>query len=961
MGGRFPSTVVASLVALALLDRPAPAQGPPPKAHPAGLQLFESKVRPVLVAHCYECHSTTAKKKRGGLLLDSRAAILKGGDSGPAVVPGKPLGSLLLKALRHDTIAMPPKGKLPASVVADFERWVRLGAPAPESGGAPARTTIDIAEGRKFWSFRPPRRHPAPAVRDASWPRTDVDRFLLAALEKKGLRPVADADRPTLLRRATMALTGLPPTPEEIDAFVHDSRPDAWERVVDRLLASPAYGERWGRHWLDVARYADSNGKDENLTFHEAWRYRDYVIAAFNEDRPFDRFVLEQLAGDLLPAASQAQRDELLTATGFLVLGPKVLADRDQARRRMDVIDEQVDTVGRAFLGLTLGCARCHDHKFDPIPTTDYYALAGILASTRTLDGFKLGNPVVSGWMLRGLGPDGDRALERQRAHQKKLQALAADLRKARAELSRHEDRATMRVAGKLVGIVVDDREAKLVGKWKASTFARPYVGVGYIHDERTGKGEKSATFTPKLPRAGDYEVFVSYTAAKGRATNVPVTIKHARGAKTVLVNQEERPPLDGLFRSVGTYPFEAGAKGSVTISNEKTNGFVIVDAVRFVPLGALAKDRERAMGVPKEVREAIASARRTVARLEEEERKLKAAAPPAPRLAMAVRDDEITDLRINIRGNPHALGEAVPRGFLSVTTSGPRPALPKGASGRLELGRWIASPDNPLTARVIVNRVWARLFGEGLVRTVDNFGAPGERPTHPQLLDELACRFVEDDWSVKKLVRRLLLSRAYQLSTAHDATAARLDPENRLLWRAHRRRVEAEVLRDAMLAVAGRLDRHMGGSAVAGLGEQAINNSSKGGLDSEKNVRRSVYLPIVRNDLPALFEVFDFADPDVSTGKRDATTVPTQALYLMNSPFVQDQARAAAARLLASASSDEARLGLLYRLALARAPRPGEVQSALAFVRAAPGPELEAWAGVCQALFGATEFRFVE
>jgi hypothetical protein len=793
-------------------DPEGPAGG---KLDPAGVRFFEQKIRPVLVDQCYKCHAAGAKKLRGGLSLDTRAGLLKGGDSGPAIVSGNPGASLLIRALSHDGLQMPPAGKLPAAVLADFKRWVEMGAPDPRDGrAAPLRAGIDVETGRKFWAFRPPCLPAVPPVKDAAWPRGDIDRFILAGLEAKGLRPARDAERATLLRRVTLDLTGLPPTPEEAAAFLADQAPDAFAKVVERLLASPAFGERWGRHWLDVARYADSNGKDENLTFHDAWRYRDHVITAFNEDLPCDRFLREQLAGDLLPAATQSQRDRQLVATGFLVVGPKMLFDRDRLKRKMDVVDEQIDTLGRALLGLTVGCARCHDHKYDPIPTADYYALAGVFASTRTLDGIKEGNPLVSGWMMRALGPDGDRLRAAQLAHQGKLEVAGAALRKARADLLAHEGRA-----------------------------AAP---------------------------------------------------------------------------------------------------------------GAVAR---------------IATARCRVKELEAEERRLAAAAPPAPPLAMAVRDeDRPADVPVSVRGDPHSRGPLVPRGFLRVASAGPAATVPAGSSGRRALAEWLTDPRHPLTARVFINRVWMHLFGEGLVRSVDNFGAQGERPTHPELLDFLAVRFVQEGWSVKRLVRTLVLSRAYGLAVAADARAARLDPENRLLGRANRRRVEAEVLRDAMLAVAGRLDRRMGGSEVAGLGEFALNNSSKGGLSTRGNVRRSVYLPVLRAYLPPLFEVFDFPDPDVCTGKRNATTVPTQALYMMNSPFVMDQARAAARRLLTEAGGDEARLALLYRRALGRGPSPAESAAALRFLGGQPRPPLgaagaerRAWAAVCQAVFGCAEFRYVD
>jgi hypothetical protein len=800
---------IGSLV-LFINPSPALAESSRPRSNggrvdPGDVQFFEQKIRPILVKHCYSCHSSRAKKARGGLRVDTRAGLLSGGDSGPALVAGKPEASLLIKAIRHDEIAMPPKEKVPEEVVNDFVRWIEMGAPDPRDGRvAPARTGIDIEEAKKFWAFQPPRQYEAPPTRDTGWPRGLVDRFVLAALKGKGLRQAPNADRPTLLRRISLDLIGLPPTPEEIEAFVADRSPDAWERVVDRLLASPAFGERWGRHWLDLAQYADSNGKDENFTYHDAWRYRDHVIASFNAGKPLEQFIQEQLAGDLLPAENQRQRDELLTATGFLVVGPKMLFDRDKFKQKMDVVDEQIDTIGRTFLGLTLGCARCHDHKFDSVPTTDYYALAGILASTRTLDGTMLGNPLISGWMLRPLGGGGEKARAAQIAHQKKLEAVTGSLRKAESDLRVQQ-------------------------------------------------------------------------AAKNTAAQID--------------------PL-----------------------------------------------------------------RQRVKALKAEEENLKAATPPAPPLVMAVRDeDDLSDMRVNIRGNPSILGESVARGFVRVATRR-NLTIPPDHSGRLELAEWLASKDNPLTARVFVNRVWMHLFGEGLVRTVDDFGTQGEPPTHPELLDTLAFRFVEGGWSVKKLVRSFVLSRTYQIAVVDDARAARLDPDNRLLWRANRRRLEAEVIRNVMLSVAGKLDRRMGGSSVSELGEHATNNNAKDAPDRELDERRGIYLPVIRNGLPAIFDVFDFADPDIATGKRNTTTVPTQALYLMNSPFVMAQARKTAELLVAAAPTDEARLVLLYRRALGHMPSDGERETVLRFLsEQRHRGDLEAWSAVCQTMFGCAEFRFVE
>ncbi len=937
-----------------------------------GLELFENKIRPVLVKHCYECHSTEGKKTKGGLIVDSREGLLKGGDSGPALVPGKVNESLLIKALRHDGVEMPPSGKLSDEIVNDFARWVRIGAPDPRKAASPAVKAMgmSVEEGRKFWSFRLPQKTAVPAVGDAKWPSGDIDRFILAAFEAKSVKPSADTDARTLIRRMTFDLIGLPPTPDEVDAFVkeHSSSPkQAIEKAIDRLLASPHFGERWGRHWLDVARYADSNGRDENLTFHEAYLYRDYVIDSLNRDKPVDRFIREQIAGDLMDAADQHQRDEQTTGSGFLILGPKVLADRDKVRRRMDVVDEQIDTVGKAFMGLTLGCARCHDHKFDPVPTADYYALAGIFLSTRTLDSFKAGNPVISGWSLRTLGgPDSEKQQVAQKEHQARLKATADAIKKLQEELKGQENVASMRVPNKLAGITLDNTEAEYVGTWKSSVFTKPYVGADYVHDDKSGKGEKSATFTPVLLKGGEYEVLISYTAVKGRATNIPVTIRSMTGDKTVEISQEETPKIDGLFRSLGKFKFEAGDKGSVTISNKGTVGHVLVDAVRFVPVGKL-DENEMAMGVPEEVRKSINDIQGKLKKLEAEEAAMKKAAPPAPRLAMAPRDeDKIVNTAINIRGNPNQLGSDVPRGVLQVALYEQPAAIPANQSGRLQLADWIASPKNPLTARVYVNRVWDHLFGSGLVRTVDNFGIQGERPTNQALLDTLAIGFMEDGWSTKRLIRRIMLSRTYQLSSANNDALAKADPENLLFGKANRRRAEAEYIRDSVLNLAGTLDRKPGGSSVALLGERAIDNNSSGGVNTDSSTRRAVYLPIIRNEVPQLFEVFDFADADVSTGKREATTVPTQALYLMNSPFAMAQSREAAKRLL-TFKDEESRVTDLYRRAFGRPPSDREKSAVLHYVAKfqkdakSKEPELDAWAGVCRSVFGSTEFRFVE
>jgi len=937
------------------------------------IEFFEKKIRPVLVKHCYECHSAKAKKVQGGLLLDTRAGIRRGGESGPAIVPGKVDESLLIDAIRYASFEMPPKKKLPKQVIADFVTWVKNGAADPRDGKPrgtrPAGLTIDFDEARKFWAFQRPQRTPPPKVRNRTWPRSDIDRFLLHRLEKEGLTPVADADRRTLIRRVTFDLTGLPPKPGEIAAFLQDDSKNAFEKVVDRLLASPQFGEHWGRHWLDVARYADSNGGDINLTFHNAWRYRDYVINAFNTDKPFDRFIVEQLAGDLMPHNTDQQRSEQLIATGFLIIGPKMLSERDKEKLRMDVVDEQLDTVGRAFLGMTLGCARCHDHKFDPIPTRDYYAMAGFFRSTTTVQGIRMGNVNVSGWIERPLPmkPDHKRALAE---HKRKLAQLNKQIAALKKQLGPSKG-GTVVAAKQLPGILVDDVDAKRQGNWKKSTYVAQYVGKGYVHDDKTGKGDKSITFTPMIPKAGRYEIRISYAGGGGRDSKVPVTVRHAGGEKTIFVNQSRQPRIGGLFHAIGQFRFEAGRSGAVTISNKGTTDYVIADAVQFLPVGELAKPFKKS--APKKSAEERKRELKLKSRLKVLEGQLaalkKAAPRPAPMTMAAADREQPADCRIRIRGGPHKLGRVAPRGFLTVATTDSAPDVNTDQSGRLELARWIASKNNPLTSRVIVNRIWHHLFGVGIVPSVDNFGRLGGRPSHPQLLDRLAVDFVEDGWSVKRAIRRIVLSRAYQLSSAkaHGSQPVGLaaDPKNRLLWRHNRRRLAAEAIRDAMLAASGQLNLKAGESSVTGLGEQAVANNlrDKTGRLKGQATRRSIYLPLIRNDLPDFLTVFDFADPNVVVGARSVTTVPAQALLMMNSNFVKEQARLLAERVLRQEDLDETgRLAMIYELTLGRKPTGVEQSRALSYIREQDAKNATAaWADFCHAILASTEFRFVE
>lgn len=720
---------------------------------PAQLQFFENRIRPVLANHCYPCHSQRAEKARGGLLLDTREATLRGGDSGPALVPGEPESSRLIKAVRYNDpdLRMPPKDKkLSDAQVADLEAWVKMGAPDPRVATSAQKAWVDPA--RKHWAWQPLSRPAVPEVRNSAWARSPVDHFILAKLEEKSLKPNPPADKRTLIRRATFDLIGLPPTPEEVHEFLSDNSPDAFAKVVDRLLASPHYGERWGRHWLDVARYSDTKGQirrqreDPNNPY--AWTYRDYVIRSFNEDKPYNVFVIEQLAADKLPAT--ARNPTNLTALGFLTVGDRFMGMPN------DIINDRIDVVTKGFLGLTVSCARCHDHKFDPIPTRDYYSLHGIFASS------------------------------------------------------------------------IQPRVEPVIEKISQTADYREY------HQRRTELDQKQES-------------------------------------------------LEAEFRA----------------AQRSRN-----------------RDRELIRRLQRESRETQAA----LARLEMTH-------PGAPVRAMALVDaPRPQNSPVLIRGETGNRGPVVPRQFLEVL-SGPTRVPFTNGSGRLELAHALVSKDNPLTPRVMVNRVWLHHFGEGFVPTPDDLGTMSEPPSHPELLDYLASRFVEEGWSLKKLHRLIMLSSVYQQSSESHPRYADVDPDNRLLWRANIRRLEFEAVRDALLAIGGALDRTLYGRPVDFARQP-------------DSTRRSIYGRIDRADLEDVLVNFDFANPDMPNGKRHATTVPQQALFFMNSSLVIEQARRLVALPEFKACTDEqARIAFLYERVNQRPPRPEEMKIGLEFVAEAPSP----------------------
>jgi len=787
-----------------------------------GMAFFESKVLPLLQSRCYECHSHE-KKIKGGLALDLKSGWQTGGDNGPAIVPGDVAKSHVIAAVRYTNpeMEMPPKGKLTAGEIEIFEKWVAMGAPDSRVKQAAAKSArvIDVEAGKRFWAFRPVCNQTAPAVKQADWPLNPVDRFILAKLEANGLTPTSDADAYTWLRRVSLDLTGLPPTPEDLTSF--DASPRSRAAAVDRLLQSSAFGERWARHWLDLTGFADQIGTANNVFAEHAWRYRDYVISAFNSDKPFDRFIREQIAGDLLPAASPQEKAANITATGFLVLGDVEIVAVDKLKMEHDLVDQQVSKIGTAFLGLTLGCARCHDHKFDPIAQTDYYAIAGMFRSTDAT--YKTDNGVWSS------------------VHRTELPETA-------------EQKAV--------------REQQL---------AENDVKIRQWETERDNTNKEKAALELKIANA----------------------------------TKETKPDLE--------------KKRDEFVACIKTlNGQI--EHVKFF-------------------------------------------APVAPK-AFAVHDREKpSDMRITIRGNPYALGDPVKRGALRVASWADFSPIPASQSGRVQLADWIADARNPLTARITVNRIWQKLFGEGLVRSVDYFGARGETPTHPELLDYLASRFIQSGWSQKQLIRELVLSRAYCMSSAHNATAAAKDPDNRLLWRMNRQRLDAEAIRDSILAISGKLTPSGGGPAlplefpenVTNLSPKAVNPPAFvfKKLRPVQDFERTIYLPVIRTAAQPgsakLRDVFDFVQPAQIAGKRAETAVPTQALFLLNSDTIRARATEVAQQLAATEANTGARLEALWLRILSRPITSTERDDAGKFLDSMPADK--AWIELCHALLSSNEF----
>lgn len=915
------SRVIAAALVLAFATSHSAAQE---KLSRAQTEFFETKIRPVLADNCYACHSQKTGESQGGLALDTRAGIRRGGNSGPAVVPSKVKSSMLLSAIRHttDDLIMPPEDegeKLAESVIKDFETWIKMGAPDPRDGAAPAVSRFDNSEALSWWSFQPINGNAVPAkipTEHANWARTQIDQFVASKWEQSGLSPVGDAEPHVLLRRLRFDLTGIPPSDNEVAYFVKrwkkspEKREELLQNVIDSLLRSHEYAERWGRHWLDVARFAESSGKDVNLVYPHAWRYRDYVIESFHEDKSFDQFLREQVAGDLLPAKDASQRAEQLTATAFLALGENPINERNPKQFAVDLADDQIGTVTQAFLGITASCARCHDHRFDPVSQKDYTALAGIFLSTET----KYGTAGAVGGRNRaplielpadaGLPviAEGLSTLE-IRIKQQKMDRLQEQQRSARGQRAN---------GGRATDGLTDFDLVRINTQISQLEFE-----LSMVNDNGSAK--------PLTMGVGDR----------------PVTAPQTRRRRPTRRGQQMQP-------GGGMRGGEGGMRGRRRQGQE-------------------GQQRQRGPGM----RQNGQGQQRGPGRPMQAEGGQQAGKDQQNRRVRSSGFEQIGDSPLFLRGSIDNVGDPIPRGVPGLLGAGKDVLIRKG-SGRLELANALVSDRNTLTARVIVNRVWHWLFGKGLVESIDNFGTSGAEPANAELLDYLAARFVKNDWSIKQLIRDITLSRVYRLSSKYDPKSFAADPGNKMLWRHSSRRLEAEELRDGILAASGQLDLRpdagsmigrAGDGPIGGLRFQAVTLDQ---ISNADNKFRSIYLPATRSVEPDVLAAFDPADSSATDGARDTTNVPAQALFMLNSDFVASQSQTLA-NLAFKKHPDSGRhdtnlnrLQFVFQRVLNRTPSATEIESATRLLQQ-QGNHRGAWTSLVRGLFGSAEFRLVD
>ena len=1049
----------------------------------ADLRFFENRVRPLLLEKCSDCHGPDPGRREGGLDLSTRESLLAGGGRGPAAVPGHAEDSLLIQLLDgHDgDLGMPPDEPLNPEEKSILRKWINDGLvdprkPAHSAGEAGVEGIPPMEERGQHWAFQPLADPEVPTVENPALVRQKLDAFILAELESQGWTLAPEADRFTLARRASQLLTGLPLTWERWEQLAAVEGDEAFDTFVDELLASEAYGEHWARWWLDLARYSDSNGLDENLAFGEAWRYRDYVIRSFNQDKSYDRFLLEQIAGDLLPEpeTDQQWRDQQI-GTGFLALGPKMLAEQDKDKLAIDIVDEQLDVTGQVFLGMTLGCARCHDHKFDPVTDEDYYAMAGIFRSTSTLENFEF----VSRWREVSLETPSEKSTREdwetrregvEKRRQEQLEIVREGVEKQLLDEMDRQLLEALEWVQKIPGKTVVENSSITLG------LNRGMYGNDAIPLAHTVQGgEQQVTWELEVLEAGLHEIQIRYTALESRPMKLflngelieekalttvsgtwsveglrweslgtrdfqtgkhqfrlvggtavphldrirllpPSYLEAPTKDQGVLAWMEflQRPstlkdPLWGAWAAQSqqktSQPLHDGDPGFLTAEQREKldpeivellgslNSSTLTDlAQRWKNLmlqsagegasEALVALRDQVRGVSGPWYEILQTAdqyaadpiRLELTAAESELKQLDQEKPPAPAMTLGVRDDEIVDLPVHLRGSHLRLAnEATPRGVMSVIGNiFPGPQMPNDQSGRLQLAQWMLDPEHPLTARVLVNRVWLQLFGEGLVSTPSNFGLRGAKPSHPELLDRLARDFIADGWSIKRLIRRILNSSAWRQQVISHPEYFLKDPENRLLWSQNRQRLGAESVRDSVLHSSGQLDREMGGTLLMTPNRGYVTNDQSNNQARYDRPRRSIYLPIIRNAMYELFSAFDYNDPSIHIARRPATVVPHQALYFLNSPMVIEASKRIVEEVLATEEIDSDRLDRLYQRVLCRNATAEEKQRALRYfekvrqwkVSSGDQEELtdsQMWHSFCQTLLASSEFLYLD